>query len=272
MKLNFISKIASRLYSALLLGLSTLGVSSCSEPVSVADPDLVEKVLKDRVLEKSLEYQADGDTHRYSLSIPRSYDSKSKLPVIVYLHGKGGDENSELLYFSFYVNSIAKECGIEQPLIIFPSNQNGLYLLDQGQHLANRLLQHIAPRFSVEAFNKRILAGFSIGGAAATRTAIIHPNSYAVSVSWAGGLWPNDAVLFSSVKNNAGTHIENNFTAHLFIGGEDSPHLYDPLISAMKEYEVSYNRLLLKRQKHNLGQYLERTREEFKSVMCTVFK
>jgi S-formylglutathione hydrolase FrmB len=184
----------------------------------------------------------------------------------------GGDENLELLSFSLYVDSIVEECSIEHPLIVFPSDQNGLYLLDENKHVASGLLSMLSKRFPVSSSEKRIVAGFSIDGAAATRTGIVSPDSYAASVSWAGGLWPNDTYLFDAVERNARILADHNFTAHIFIGGEDSPELYNPLISLFDEYEVSYNRVLLEGQKHNLGKYLERTRDEFKSVMCSVFR
>jgi len=257
---------------ALLLSLLVLGIFGCSEKTTNISAKPIESASKYRIFEKSLEYFVNGNAHRYSLAIPKGYQSTADLPVIVYLHGRGGNENSELVLFSVYVDTIVEQCGIERPLIVFPSNENGLYLLDQGVHLASGLLGQLQQRFSLQNYDKRILAGFSIGGAAATRTAIIYPNYYAASVSWAGGLWPKDTVLFDSVKNNAEVLIRNEFTAHLFIGGNDSPELYNPLISAMEEYRLRYNRRLLVGQEHNLGQYLERTQEDFKLLMCKLLK
>ena len=257
---------------ALLLSLLVLGILGCSKKTTSASAKSVESASKYRLFERSLEYSVNGNAHRYSLAIPQDYQSTAELPVIVYLHGRGGNENSELVFFSDYVDTIVEQCGIERPLIVFPSNENGLYLLDQGAHLASGLLGQVQQRFSLQSYDKRILAGFSIGGAAATRTAIIYPNQYAASVSWAGGLWPKDTILFDSVKNNAEELIRNKFTAHLFIGGKDSPELYNPLISAMEEHQLSYNRRLLVGQEHKLGQYLERTQEDFKSLMCKLLK
>ena len=235
-------------------------------------PKQPEQTLERRLIEKSLIYKDNSNKkHRYSLSIPKDINSQHPLPVIVYLHGKGGNENSELIPFSQYVDNIIHQCGVRSPIIIFPSNEKGLYLLDQNYHIAKGLLDLVNKNYTLEKPSKRIISGFSIGGAAATRTAITNPMSFAASYSWAGGLWPKDTYLFDSVKKHAELLKEKGFKASLYIGGNDSPELYNPLIVLFEQYGINYKRVLLEDQNHNLGKYFKRTKEIFKNEICSIF-
>ena len=76
--------------------------------------DAEEQIAESRVLAKSIanpddpQWRVKGDTHRkshfpaanadmpYRLYVPTSWDGKSRLPLIVFLHGAGSDENMYL--------------------------------------------------------------------------------------------------------------------------------------------------------------------------------
>lgn len=219
---------------------------------------------------RSLGYaEESGKDYRYSLAIPNDIDQRNLVPVVVYLHGAGGDENSELLSFTHYVEALINECQGQQPLIVFPGNGNRLFQLDENYHLAEGILNDVAQNYAIAGVKERIIVGFSLGGAAATRTAILHPNRFSLSVSWAGGVWPKDTVLFDATKNNREAFRQSDFKPYFFVGSKDAPKQYNPLWRIMDEYGVAYEKHVLKGQKHDLGLYLSKTREQFKALLCS---
>ena len=246
-------------------------ISACSKSEPVVE-DLVEPSLAGWQFKPSLVYSDNqGNEYRYSLSIPELPEQESAFPLVVYLHGRGGNERSELLSFSKYVDQAISQCDAQAPLIVFPSNVDGLFLHDQGYHIAKGLVLEVEKMYRLKNNQHRLITGFSIGGAAATRTGIIYPESFAASFSWAGGLWPNDQLLFDSTRDNSDLLKQRRYQVFLYIGGEDSPELYNPLIQRFDEYGMFYDRVLLAGQKHNLNEYWSRTQELFKRELCARF-
>ena len=235
-------------------------------------PEITESDLVSRVLKKSLKFKDQyGTDHAYSLSIPADYKNQKTLPLILYLHGRGGDENSELLSFTHYVDNILSECEVDSPLIVFPSNKNDIYILDHGINLAKGLPEIVAQTYPIEDVSKRIITGFSMGANAAIRTAITQPNHFAASFSWGGGVWSKDVYLFNAAKRNAQALKDNHFKAFIYKGKEDSPRAYNPLLEVFDETNFNYHLSLLDDQKHDLDQYWANTQLSFGKEMCELF-
>jgi len=244
---------------------------SCKKEIEVTESTL-EKALKNRLVKKSLNYtDSSGNEHKYSLSIPDDYQSQGELPVIVYLHGLGGNENSELIFFSNYIDSILAECQAVRPLIVFPSDVNRLYVLDQNYHIAIGLLNVVGQKYSLAGSEKRVISGFSNGGTGAARTPIVQPGSYVLSYSWGGGAWSRDRYLFEQVGKNAEQLNNIQFKSVLFTGDNDHAHEYAKLIDLMSQNNIQHESTILKDQKHDLGKYFSKTRNNFKKDLCRVF-
>ena len=263
-------------FSFLLISLLLVaGCDKISLPTQEAKEDAssLPQTLDNRFIQRSLPYLDNNqNTHFYSLSIPNSYKNQKELPVVIYLHGSGGDENSDLIGFSHFVDNAINECDAEPPLIVFPSDAKRLYVLDNNYHIAQGLLNTIQADFDLAGPEKRVIIGFSNGGAAATRAAIVHPGNFATSYSWAGWVWTKDTYLFKAVVENAAKLQQSYFRAILITGDKDEPQAYDSLISLMKTNNVNYEHSNLKDQHHNLGQYMKRTQERFKVDLCERFK
>ena len=225
-----------------------------------------------RYIQNSLEFHYGDTVFYYAVAAPEDYASRTDIPVIMYLHGNGGDENSDLWAITGYVDGVVKECGVEQPLIIFPGNQNRFYILDQNQGVAVALLEHVAQDYKLAGPEKNMIMGFSTGGSTAVRAAIVNPGSYTVSYSWGGGIWPKDDYLFGAVATNAAVLNDNKFKAVLINGDDDEPEAYDKLIGFFKDESLNYEKIILQNQGHDLGLYLQQSRDHLKTTICDLLK
>jgi len=246
-------------------------IAACSEPKEVQAPQKTTEPVQNRVLKKSLPYtDHQGKTHKYTLSFPESYLEQEAVPVLVYLHGSGGNENSEL-GVADYIDNMLLECNARYPLIVYPSDENKLYILEDNYHIAFGLLDEIAKEYSIANASKRMIAGFSDGASAASRAPIINPGSYALSFSWSGWIWAKDTTLFDAVGNNAEQLNRLGYKAVYFTGDSDHPNAYNKLITYLEPNNIQYELTVLDDQGHNLGLYHQRTRTQFKTQLCRLF-
>lgn len=263
------------MYKLVLFILAVTAITSCSKTEFPSEEEANKTILswasdEDYFFIKSIPYVAHGQEHYYSLSLPTDYKDRSDIPLFVYLHGNGGNENSEINVLSAYIWHALRACGKDRPIILFPGNVNNLYVLDENFHIANGIISKLEESYSIAKPNRRVIMGFSSGGAAATRTALVNPESFILSISWAGGVWPKDEVLFDSVVNNKGELISRNFHAIIFKGEKDNPDSYSPLLRVMNSSMIPYTVTILKDQRHNLAQYLVRTQDQFEKLICSI--
>jgi len=244
---------------------------ACTEPQKVDAPPVVIEPVQNRVFQKSLPYiDSAGKTHQYTLSLPENYTEQDELPVVVYLHGDGGHENSELSS-SHYIDNLLAQCDSQYPLIVYPSDINKLYILDNNYHIAFGLLEQIAQDYAIADAKKRVIIGFSNGASAASRTPIVNPGSYALSFSWSGWVWRKDTILFEAVGQSAPQLNALDYRAVYFTGDQDHPEAYATLIPYLKTHDINHELTVFDNQKHDLGQYHRRTQTQLRDELCQVF-
>ena len=248
-----------------------LWLFACSEPQQAEAPPVVLEPVQNRVFKKSLAYiDKEGKTHQYTLSLPENYAEQGELPVVMYLHGSGGNENSELST-SHYIDNLLTQCNGQYPLIVYPSDVNRLYIVDNNYHLGFGILEQLAKDYSIADPSKRVIIGFSNGAAAASRTAISNPGSYALSFAWSGWIWRKDTPLFEAVAQNAAQLNELGYRAVYITGDKDHPDAYDVLIPLLETHGINHELTVLRKQKHDLGEYHRKTQSQLKDELCQIF-
>jgi polyhydroxybutyrate depolymerase len=149
----------------------------------------------------------DGDTREYYVHVPASYNATAPFPVVIMLHGSGG--NGE----KFYNISGWKEVGeVQNILTVFPSSYQYPCVFDDGiqKHNAEKwssydlelcsggtpkndvkflsqVIDEIKQKYTAD--EKRIyIVGFSNGGEMASKTAIELSDKVTAVVACAGAL------------------------------------------------------------------------------------
>ena len=185
-----------------LISLISMSFSKCvkdKNDESPADPFTPGK--------KRFAFMVDGIERECYIHVPQQYNSKDQLPVVIMLHGSGG--NGE----KFYNISGWKELGdVEHILTVFPSSPQYPCVYDDGVKKRNaekwssyelelcdggtpvndvrflsQVIDEVKGKYHVD--EKRIyIVGFSNGGEMASRTAIELSDKIAAVVACAGAL------------------------------------------------------------------------------------
>ena len=167
---------------------------------------------------KRFTFVVDGTEREYYVHVPVAYDSTAPFPVVLMLHGSGG--NGE----RFYNISGWKEVGEDQNIItVFPSSSQYPCVFDDGIKKRNaekwssydlelcdggtpaddvkflsQLTEELKQKYNVDK-TRIYMVGFSNGGEMSSRTSIELSNKLAAVVACAGAL-PVDTT-FTPVRN-----------------------------------------------------------------------
>jgi enterochelin esterase-like enzyme len=132
----------------------------------------------------------------YNVYTPPAYARGSaRFPVIYFLHGAGGDENSDAGGFSGLVARLIEQKAIPPVICVFPNGGMSGYRDDpqakvMGETLIVKELVPLVDRtYRTQAVREgRVLAGFSMGGGGSVRLAFKHPETFSAAASWAGAI------------------------------------------------------------------------------------
>jgi predicted esterase len=142
----------------------------------------------------------DGTVQPYRFYIPTKYDAKKKWPLVVALHGMGGDENS---FFSGYKNGAIRRVAEDRGYIVVCPKGRGPYSMYLA--LAERdvidVINEMKRDFSIDD-DRVYLMGHSMGGYGSWSIAVDNPDLFAAIGPIAGGGTP-----FSRPKLKAITHV-----------------------------------------------------------------
>jgi polyhydroxybutyrate depolymerase len=182
-----------------LMIFATTVLNSCKNDGPISNPDTPGK--------KRFTIVADGKTREYYVHVPLGYNLKNAFPVVIMLHGSGG--NGE----KFYNISGWKEVGeVQNILTVFPSSLQYPCVFDDGIKKRNaekwncydlelcdgatpaddvnflsQVIDELKQTYHVD--EKRIyMVGFSNGGEMSSRTAIELSDKLAATVASAGAL------------------------------------------------------------------------------------
>ena len=130
----------------------------------------------------------DNTVQPYRLFIPKNYDARQKWPLVVVLHGMGGDENS---FFTGYANgSIKEEAEKRGYLILCPKGRGptSMYLGAAERDVLD-VLKETRRQFNIDE-NRVYLMGHSMGGYGTWSVAVNNPDLFAALAPISGGGMP----------------------------------------------------------------------------------
>jgi enterochelin esterase-like enzyme len=197
--------------------------------------------------------------------VPPAYDAKAgqRYPVIYFLHGAGGNESSDSAGFSGHVASAIKK-GILPPVICVFANGG---MSGYRGTVEKMLLEELIPRVdktwrTIAKPASRAIAGFSMGGAGATRLVITHPDTFCASASWGGGARGGDTRLANAAAANAKTLKKNGVAIMQIKGDRDHPKGNQEFAKHLDKLAITHELIILKDTPHNLGLYYKRSSEQ----------
>ncbi|HZS09828.1 MAG TPA: prolyl oligopeptidase family serine peptidase [Blastocatellia bacterium] len=127
----------------------------------------------------------DQQLEPYRVYVPSKYDAAKPAPLVVALHGMGGDENS---YFTGYDNGVIKREAEARGYIVVCPKGRGPASMYQGDAERDVLDVIAAMRRDYKIDEDRIyLTGHSMGGYGTWSIAIKHPELFAAIAPIAGG-------------------------------------------------------------------------------------
>jgi S-formylglutathione hydrolase FrmB len=142
--------------------------------------------------------------------IPAS-DTVGRRPLLVFLHGKGEDENSNINDAMF---TALASLGSRAPDIVFPDGSEDSYWHDRADGAWGSYVMHeVIPRTVrlLHADPKRIaIGGLSMGGFGAYDLALLHPGSFCAVGGDSAALWLTGGESAAGAFDNGEDFARNN--------------------------------------------------------------
>jgi predicted esterase len=130
--------------------------------------------------------KADNSYQPYRVFVPSSYDGTRSFPLVIALHGMGGDENS---YFEHYANGLFKEEAERHGYIVACPKGRGpasMYMGDAERDVLD-VMTEMTRAYRIDP-DRVYLTGHSMGGFGTLSVAMNHPELFAAIAPVAGGV------------------------------------------------------------------------------------
>lgn len=134
---------------------------------------------------KAYRSKLDGSLQPYRIYVPSSYDGSRPYPLIIALHGMGGDENS---YFDLYQNGAFKvEAERRGYIVACPKGRRpaSMYVGDAEQDVID-VIAEVRRAYKIDP-DRIYMTGHSMGGFGTWSIAMNHPDLFAAIAPIAGG-------------------------------------------------------------------------------------
>ncbi len=218
-----------------------------------------------------LAFSSEAMGHEIGISIlPPAHDKPA--PLIIFLHGRGGNETTDLPAFMRLLRKVVIAKGLPEPLVVFPNGGLTGYRGAMATMIVEELLPYLERHYQLDpARNRRLLAGFSMGGGGAVRLQLQYPELFGGAASWGGGVWHRDAALFESLLAR-GELMKFGPRFLLVNGSEDRPNAFAPLAQAFDQVGIAHKRVVFNGVSHHMGVYFDRSEEVFGEFLLELWK
>jgi predicted esterase len=132
--------------------------------------------------------KADNTLQPYQIFVPSGYDKAKPVPLVIALHGMGGDENS---YLSYYGQGAFKvEAEKRGYIVVCPKGRKpaSMYIGDAERDVMDALGE-VRRAYNIDA-DRIYLTGHSMGGFGTWSIAMNHPDVFAALAPISGGSTP----------------------------------------------------------------------------------
>lgn len=209
--------------------------------------------------------------HKVGVSIlPPAHSQPA--PLIIFLHGRGGDETTDLHAFMSLMRRVVAAHGLPEPLVVFPNGGMTWYRGPMLNMIAEELLPYLEKHYRILPERRhRLMAGFSMGGGGSVRIVLQYPERFGGAVSWGGGVWHKDSGLFDSVAARGELLRELDPQFLLVNGSEDRPNAFLPLTDVFQQVDVVYQRVTMEGVGHDMGAYLNGSTDMFADFLRSLW-
>jgi endo-1,4-beta-xylanase len=215
----------------------------------------------------------------YNVYLPPGYEQGSdRYPVIYFLHGAGGNENSDAGGFAGLVAGQIAQKKIKPVICVFPNGgmsgyrDNAETKIMVETMIVKELIPLIDKAYRTKANRDgRVLSGFSMGGGGAVRLALKFPELFSAAGSWAGALAMRGPLPSEAGVENL-TKTVGKVRLLLIVGEKDfTINGHKPLVENLDQAKFKYTYKVLPGVDHNLGAYHQQTGEEMVRFLTEKF-
>lgn len=217
----------------------------------------------------------------YNVTLPEEYAKTTKrYPVIYFLHGAGGDENSDAGGFSGLIGKMVADKKIPPVICVFPNGGMSGYQDRPAEKvlmetfLIKELIPRIDKTYRTQADRKgRVLAGFSMGGGGAVRLSLKYPDLFSAAASWAGAIVPRSGTMPAELEAENLRKLAGRVRLLLIVGDQDITYNgHKPVLERLEQAKYPIRYRMLEGVPHNLGLYYEKTGEELARFLTEKFE
>ena len=231
------------------------------------------------VTHRVLRSEKNGVEIGYSVFLPSDFGSSTKhYPLVIFLHGSGGNENSDAGGFSTNFSEAVAAKAYPESVILFPNGRQSGYV-DRPERkeyietfIINELIPHAEKEYRAGGTPElRMLCGFSMGGAGSVHLALSHPDKFSGVIAF-GGSAGRSGTAIQLLKQNARKLRERKFRLFLGVGENDKFAQAESFRKALDEEKISHVYKVLPGVGHDLGVYYTLTEEAARFVHSGVKK
>jgi S-formylglutathione hydrolase FrmB len=144
-----------------------------------------------RVVRVNVHSQAVGRELGVSVVVPAKIRPKGERPLLVFLHGRGGSDETFIGNEAVY-EGLAK-LGGKAPMVAFPDGGDHSYWHDRregdwGKYVMREVIPTVVERFGVDP-HRVAIGGISMGGFGAYDLALLHPQRFCAVGGHSPALW-----------------------------------------------------------------------------------
>jgi poly(3-hydroxybutyrate) depolymerase len=148
-------------------------------------------------LRKAYLSAVDNSLQPYRLFVPQAYDGQKPTPLVVALHGMGGDENT--LFEAYNNGQLKREAERLGFLVVCPKGRDTASMYrDAAEQDVMDVLAEVRRDYKVDA-NRIYLMGHSMGGYGTWSIAMAHPDIFAALGPISGGGNPLGMLKIKSI-------------------------------------------------------------------------
>lgn len=206
---------ATNLRGRLVLGLAVLGALAIAWLASRAIGGLADLDPHGASTETVIvDSKAVGRKLAVSVVVPEGASEGSARPLLVFLHGRGGDEDS-LLVEEMY-DALGK-LGDRAPVVAFPDGEDHSYWHaradgDWDRYVADEVIPEVTERFDVDP-DRVAVGGISMGGFGAFDLALNHPGRFCAVGGHSAALWQTSEETAEGAFDDAADFARNDVVA-----------------------------------------------------------